>query len=182
MVTVYEPKFQILLQRNSHNNRLADTYRNANVWYLCNLRALICFMEHIAADIKCIYKSNLIMSHARPIKVSEVVDPMQVQMPLWRTIYQLPSTSSRSSVASRQSAIPAHFRFHIIIIHALSLVRFGRGMPLYNSFAKRIQKCWWDYYMLGLRLQVEYLNVRAGLYLFNAVDCFVFSVSLPFRL
>lgn len=110
MVTVVEPKFQILLQRSSHNNRLADTYRNANVWYLrpkplCNLRALICFMEHIAADIKLYLQ---VQFNYEPRKAHQSFRgsrsdaganaTLEDQLPL-----QLPSSSGRSSVAGRQS-------------------------------------------------------------------------------
>lgn len=130
----------------------------------------------------------------RPIKVP---DPLQVQM----QNLQLTSQSL--------SSIRAHFRFHIIIIHALrraamSWVRFWarecrRSTIHLQSVSKNadgiIICCWsgtgdWgqrteDWRLpLPLPLQVEYLNARAGLYLFNAVDCFVFSVSFPsaFRL
>jgi len=115
----------------------------------------------------CIHKSNLIISHARPIKV-----PIRCRCKC-RTFAVVSDPSSFS--------VPHYYYPR----SQSGLV--GNGMPpLYNSFAKRIQKCWWDYYMLliwdwgyATRLQVEYLNAPAGLYLFNAVDCFVFLFLLP---
>lgn len=94
------------------NSRLAikQLLIHIHMHVLCSATALIS---------NCIYNFNLIISHARLIKISAVrVAGANAELHSLR--WSSPVPSRRSPLASRQSwAIPAHFRFHIIIIHAL---------------------------------------------------------------
>lgn len=99
------------------NSRLANNslYTYMYMHVLCSATALIS---------NCIYNFNLIISHARLINISAVrVAGANAELHSLRWSSPVPdwlTTSRRSPVVSRQSwAIPAHFRFHIIIIHAL---------------------------------------------------------------
>lgn len=64
----------------------------------------------------------------------------------------------------------------------------GRPAESSNSFAKRIQKCWWDYYMFNCRwnlymplyfsLPPHSLSLCVQVFIFfNIVDCFVFCLK-----
>lgn len=166
----------------------------------------------------CIYNFNLIISHARLIKISAAR--------VAGANAELHSLKSSSPVASRQSPLASErsqliFGSTLLLSTLCSPIPFAFPFPFtaracvwsgwvlvvlvafaspywtiaaaarYNSFAKRIQKCWWDYYtlFLNVELQVESQHTRTcpscllcecacvGLYLFNVEDCIVFCLK-----
>lgn len=166
----------------------------------------------------CIYNFNLIISHARLIKISAarvaganaelhsrlkssspvasrqspvLSDPSSFSVPHY--YYPRFAARSRSHSHSRPARVGVWSGWGLVVLVASAAYWTIATAARYNSFAKRIQKCWWDYYTLfsNVELQVESQHtctcpscrlcesvcVCVGLYLFNVEDCIVFCLK-----